>query len=309
MTDAAPAAVTEATTPQAAPKDLSAGQDAPPPVPGTAGTSEAASEAEAKKEAAPAAETPEQRQKRVEAAGKRARREAARNRELQAQIARQQAELQQAQHAQRELERIEALKKDKWAAARELGIDPRELAQQALKEGTPEYQAELERQQMREELAALKRRDEERDQQILQQRAIEQNRRNIAGFIEASKAYPDVAKLPERARIAWARDLIAEAKAEAATRGLLWEKVAPTDAKILRVMQESLAGVPASPAKAPDTDSTPDAKANGSASPQTVTSKVASQKFSLPANWDSLSDEQQKSWIAQQLEQASTRKK
>lgn len=297
-----PAAVQAPATPQAAPKDLPAATVASPTDGAKAGASEAASAA-AETPGAPPAETPDQKLARVRAAGKAARRSAAQNRELQARVARQDAENARLREAQRAgEERDKRLRGDKWAAVRELGIDPRELAQQALKEGTPEYQSE-------QRITAAEREAREAKEQLRQFVEQQQQRENSqawrsaqSAFLEASKAHPAVAALPEDVRVMWADRIIRQARAEASQRGLEWSKVAPTDSKVLAYMNKQLSGVPGTPAKAPDTASSPDASQPGSATPQTVTNKVVSAKYTLPANYDSLSDQEQKAHFARYLE-------
>lgn len=283
--------------------------------PGQAGTPPAEAKAPAadpakSDPAAPPGETKEQRQQRLSNASRAARRAAAQNRELLARTQALEAQgrnvAQRAQTAEQQIAQLRALaSKDPYAAAKALGLDLGTLAQQVTREGTPEAETARQLAEAREEARQARERVEAWEKQ--QRAAVSEQQRNqaIAAFhAEASKAetYPNVSRMPESARLAWAMQVAAEDRAHA-QRVLTPEQFAryePSDRQILAHM-EKLAAASASPPKAA-TDSSPAESPAGSATPTTVSSALSSAKFTLPADFDKLSDQQQKKAMARALE-------
>jgi hypothetical protein len=307
----APAATSQpAAAPGVAPGDPSA----PPTVSNDGKAADSGAAADPAK-GAPPAETKEQKQARISNAAKGARRAAARNRELIATNARlqQHAHLvtQTAQTQEQQVSRLRELARtDPLSLARELGLDPKKVVEASLKDGSPEAQLEARIAAAEAKAAAAEERARkwEEGQQTAQQEAQQRELTKQAhtAFVTESgneKAFPTVAKMPAPARIAWAQQLLAEDRARAA-QTLSPEQLRhyhPTNTQLLQHM-EKLAASNGAPPKANPTDASPDETQAGSKPPSTVTNAITSAKYTLPANFDSLSDADQKHHLARYLE-------
>lgn len=260
--------------------------------------------------AAPPAETKEQKQTRLSKASASARRAAAQNRELlarnQALEAQARAGGQRAQTAEQQVAQIRELAaKDPYAAAKALGLDLGKLSQQVVREGTPEAEAQRQIAEAREEARRANERVEAWEKQ--QRAAISEQQRTkaIEQFhteADNAKDFPLISRMPREARLAWALQIAAEDRALAA-RQLSHEdfrRYEPTHRQVLAHM-EKLAASAAAPPKA-DTASSPAESPPGSATPTTVSNALSSAKYTLPANFDKLSDREQKKHLARMME-------
>lgn len=311
MTDVAPAtsapggAAPPAAPPQAAPD----GAKVPPPGPAT--SPDAASADAAKAEAAkapPPGETPQEKMARISRASRAARVAAAQNRELLARNQQLQAQAQTAsrtaQTAEQQMAQLrEMAAKDPLGLAKMLGMSHDQMAKAMLAEGTPEAQAEA-------RIRAAEERAAKAEQAVERFVAEQQTARNAATLQQATEAFvqesadvatfPHVAAMPPAARLAWARDLLAEDRRRAQAMGIDLSTYQPTNKQLLAHM-EKLAASNGGPSKAA-TAAAPDESKPGPTTPQTVTNGLTSAKYTLPADFDKLTDAQQKAHLARMLE-------
>ena len=323
MTTAAdPAPTSAAVTPPAAPPPAPAADPKAPP-PATEGAPPAADpakvEAEAKKEGEKTGETPEQVKKRWSRAAAAARQQAAQNRELRARNARLEQVAEGAQRAmgtaeqerqrQRQLATTPA---GRLQLARELGLTPEQVIDAAMKDATPEAHTEA-RIRAAEERAAkaekvvqdfLDSRTREEQQRVSRETAEKATTAFVAVSGDAAK-FPKVAAMAPQARLAWAKELLTEDRRNAMAGGLTLEQYRaqyePSDIQLLAHM-EKLAGSSGGPPQA-STVAAPAESSPGSTAPQTVSNGLTSAKFTLPANYDDLSDQEQRTIMARVLEE------
>lgn len=248
---------------------------------------------------------------RAKAAGERAKQDAARRRQREAAEAQQRAEL-----AAIQSERDALLKeRQDWAIARDparsleergaafqrLGISGRDMAQAALREGTPEAQLEalLDKRvgPLMSELQTLRAWKQEQDAQ----RAAAARE---TGYQELTKLVADKARFPSLAgQPPWV--VLAAAQQ-------VWANIPPaqragvTDADVLEYLEEEYAAHAKSavtttpPTVDPKTAPGPNENA-GSATPRTVTQDTAPPRTPASVDWDSMTLEEQKAEIARQL--------
>lgn len=307
--EAAVTAATPVTTPTPAPAG-GAASDVPTPTSGAPPSPPADSAAGSEKptEGEKPAETPQQKLERLSRAGKAARRAAARNRELLARNAQLEqtarAAMATAQHREQEFARLRGLKPIELA--KELGLSAKQVAEEAMREGSPE--AALEK-RLR-EIEARAERAEKALEERTQSEQTEQRRAVMHAAAEAfqaeagdATAFPTVSKMPAAARLAWAQQLLAEDRERARAQGVDLRTYAPTNRQVLAHMEKLAASQSQSgaPPKDPPVAS-PDATTNGSTTPQTVSNAAASAKYTLPANFDQLPDSEQKSHLARMME-------
>ena len=295
-------------TPAAAPENSSEG--AATPTPGgkaAAGVSEAASGAAT--ETPPPVPAPADAEDKVKLAAKtlaRAKAAGQRQRELEAKAerealrAQQLSERLQQQDKERERDRAErdAWKKDPVTALKGLGLTARQLAAKALEEGTPEAR-----------FAALEARlaDSDAARQALETRlANEQQSANHKRAVETFLAkvkpeqYPVLSKLSPRRVLALAHDAFAHAQE-------MNYKFRDADTEILEQLESEFSSstgstsntsakpktVPGSMAAVPGANTPPTSR--------TVTSDLAG-RWTQPANFDQLTDFEQKKELARMLE-------
>lgn len=238
---------------------------------------------------APDAPTDEKRA-RIDKAIAKARRDAA-------QRAAREAELTRAKQRAAEADRLEARQRqlDEYARtnplrfARELGLTPAQIAQEAIEQGTPEAQ-----------IRALNARIEAQDKALKDAQAAAQQReyqayarQTIAQFHTEAKEFPAVARLPEHTRLAIAQDIVDRAKAAN-------PNYAPSNSEILTYMEAMLSPAASPQRTQPAPGSGPNVKAS-QATPRTVTNSLSTKRPSAPANMDSLPDAEQKRLLADQL--------
>ena len=323
---AAPTASKPTATPQAAPAatnppssgvtpspaakapDAASGAATPPPA-----TEAKPQEGEAAKTPAEGEEITPERRAELSRAAKAARRAAAQNRELLARNQRLEQVAQQATRSeattQQEVARLRNLAQtDKAAFAREMGLTSKELMEAVAKDGSAEAVLQRELAKRDAELAELKAWKEQQETSRRQQEMAQLREQATSAFKQESSdaaAYPNVAKMPFPARMAWAQQLLAEDRARAG-QVLSPEELrnyAPTNKQLLAHMEKLAAeGVPAAPGAQAPSGSSPVDQQNGTTSPQTVSNAVASQKYTLPPDFDTLPRHKKNWYLARQLE-------
>lgn len=242
---------------------------------------------------------------RAEKAAKAAREGSRRFKEQQEMLRRQayetQRQAQEAEQLRREnaaaRQREEALKKDPYKALKDLGMTDEELARRALRENTPEAlvhqlkeQVESERQaRIALENRIAQEREAARQAQMLQQAE--------SAFFEAAKdaeTYPELAIRKPATQLAAARAALRQIEENGfSTKHFTHEQVAEAAEEWLKPTTPTKAAVAASTAEKPK----PIVKTSG----KTLTNAQAQTRTVAPAEWDSLTEEQQIAHIAAQL--------
>lgn len=198
-----------------------------------------------------------------------------------------------AEYARREA----AYKADPYKALKEAGMTDVDLAQRALRENTPE--AAILRAQEKAEAAEA--RVQALEKRIAEERAAaeraEYARQAESSFIEIAKdadTYPELALRSPKVQLTAAREALAQIRANGHdTRHLTNEQIAEAAEIWLRPVGEKPKPKPAAAA--------PVAKPVVKTSGKTLTNAVAQTRTVAPANWDSLTDEQQLAHIAAML--------
>jgi hypothetical protein len=264
-------------------------------------TIEAATEADAKPSPEEAAEVDrlERAEKAKQKAREGSRRYAETQRLLQEQAARTQQAAAEAERLRRENEaarqREAEYQQDPYAALKKRGMTDVDLAQRAMREGTPEAMAARLEQQVKEERAA---------RQALEARLAEQTRQaqaeraqaDFAAIAKNAETYPELAGYRPSAQLQAAREALAKIRSNGfPTEHFTNEMIA--EAANLHIRDEWLEKKPVS-AKAPAPAPKPAiAKTSG----KTLTNAQAQTRTTAPASWDDLTTEQQMAHLAASL--------
>jgi len=239
---------------------------------------------------------------RAEAAAKRAREGSRRYREVLEAQQRQQAE---AQRVAREAERLrreneearrfqEDLKKDPYAALKGLGMTERDLAERALREGTPEaaLHALAERVERAEQARAAL---ENRLAQEQAATARKQAESNFARVADNETAYPRLAQLTDRAQLVIAR----AALQQIADNG--YDVTGFSDTDVAEACERYLAPKKGAAKAAPKSVVTPAPVPTAKPITKTLTNAVATERAVQPRPWHELTDDEQIAQIAASL--------
>jgi hypothetical protein len=258
-------------------------------------------------EAAPADAIDKEALDRAEQAAKRAREGSRRYREALAVQEQQRAEVQraarEAEQHRREAEEArrlrEELTRDPYKALKNLGMTDHDLAERALREGTPEAALYELKEQLQQERAAR----EAFESRLQEERAAANRARVEAEFTSLAdneEAYPRLAQLSAPAQLAVAQAALMQIKANGyEVRGL-------TDAQVAEACEEFLAPKRASKA-APAAKSSPDAAPPAGKAPaakplgKSLTNSVATQRAVASRPWHDLSEDEQIAQIAASL--------
>lgn len=224
-------------------------------------------------------------QKRVQAEAERASREAAEHRRRAEEASRFQ----------------EDLRRDPYAALKKLGMTDQELAERALREGTPEHEMRTLLQQQQEALASERQARQRLEQRLESDRQAADRQRLEANFTRLAddeRAYPKLSQLASSAQLA-----VAEAALkQIANNG--YDVSGFTDDQVAEACEQFLA-----PKRAPKTaPATPAAKppvAQSSPKTTTLTNQVSAARATAPRPWEELSDDEQIAAIAASLPEAS----
>lgn len=231
---------------------------------------------------------------RAKAAAAKARESAGRNRHLMAQqknLARQNAAAQQQiaqlQHQNEQARRFQQqLAQDPYAAMKALGMTEEQLAHRAVREGTPERMIEKVQQQLHEERAA----------RIALENRLVAERQNVAvkqgevKFLQESlkDEYPNLAEMPERLVLTMAKSEVEELTAQG------YDLSDFPDADLCALIEHRLATgkrKKAAPAVAPGAK--PPVPPKPGAKPVTLTNGLGAKKYTMPANFEQLSQDDQ----------------
>lgn len=237
---------------------------------------------------------------RAEQAAKKAREGSRRFRELQAaqqrqaEAAAQQARLMAEYRAQAEEAKKlrDLLLKDPYAALKELGMTDQDLAERALREGTPEAAMHA----LRQEFAAERKRIDDLHKS-LEREKFEVARQNAElGFTKVADnevQFPRLAQLDSSRQLSIARTVLQQIAANGYdTRGLSDEQVAEACERFLAPKK----GAATKPAPAPAPAPKPAGK--------TLTNAMAQTRAVAPKAWDELSDEEQIAQLAASIPDA-----
>jgi hypothetical protein len=221
-------------------------------------------------------------QRKVQAEAERAAREAAENRR-------------QAEEARRFQEE---LRKDPYAALKRLGMTDQELAERALREGTPENELRSLLQQQQEALAAERQRIQQLEQRLESERQAtirQQAEANFHRVADDERAYPRLAQLEPSAQLAVARAALQQIASNGYDVGGLSDPdVAEACERFLapkRAAKVAAKTAPPAPAPAP-----PAPKQSA-----TLTNAVATTRATAPRSWEDMSDDEQLAAIAAAL--------
>lgn len=234
---------------------------------------------------------------RAEAAAKRAREGSRRYREMLAEqervkqeAARAASEAARARREAEEARQFQAkLKEDPYRALKDLGMTDQQLAERALREGTPEQAIHELKAQIEAQRQALEaeRQAREAERQAAQARQAEIKFQQIA---DNETAYPRLAQLSPKAQLTVARAALEQiAENGYDTSGLSDEQVAEACERYL------------APKKGKSASAKPPAPAAAKPPVKTLTNSVATEKASASKPWDELTEEEQIAQIAAML--------
>jgi len=257
---------------------------------------------------------------RAKAAAERLKRErAARNesqtayRQAQAELQRHQTELAQERAERERLSRqFDEFKSDPLGTMERFGVPAEAIAERAIKNGTPEEIHARKERALEERLAQFEKREQEREarQAEEQKRAhFESAKQNFIKLAVDETAYPTIARLAQ-ARPQHLIQVALDIHREANAKGYAY-----SDAEVLAHLEETYASIYASPStpKTGQTKSntpTQGASENSSGTgqpkpttgtPRTLSNEMSAEKASLPANFEDLSDREQKKAMAEYL--------
>ena len=239
---------------------------------------------------------------RAEQAAKRAREGSRRYRDMLAQQDRVRQEAQraaaEAAQARKEAEEArkvqEAWKKDPYNTLKKLGMTDQELAERALREGTPEaliHQLNERLEQEAQARAAL-------EQRLADERAFmarQQAEQKFYSVADNETAYPRLSQLNATAQLAVAQAALQQiANNGYATSGLSDEQVAEACERFLTPKRGAKAASKPAPAAAPAAKPAP-------APAKTLTNAVSTQRAAAPREWHEMSDDEQIAFIASQI--------
>jgi hypothetical protein len=247
----------------------------------------------------------------VDAALERAKAAAAKAREGSRRYAAQQEALReqaaQVQRAAREAEQLrqenaaarareEGFKKDPYKALKDAGMTDRDLAERALRENTPEAEMARLREQVEASEAKRVALEARLEKQAAQAAAAAERAATQAEYIQVADneaTCPELSKLTSEAQLHWAVIALNRITANGhETKGLTPAQVADAAERVLAASRKPGKTAPAVAKPAPAV-----AKSSG----QTLTNRQAQTRMVAPAEWDSLSDEQQIAHIAAAL--------
>jgi hypothetical protein len=242
---------------------------------------------------------------RAEAAARKAREGSRRYREVLEAQSRVQAEAERAareatEHRRRAEEAArfqEDLRKDPYAALKKLGMTDAELAERALREGTPENELRTLLQQQQEALASERQRREALEQRLENERQAAVRQQAEANFIRLAddeRSYPRLSQLASSAQLAVAQAALQQIASNGYDVGGL------SDTQVAEACEQFLApkrAAKAEPKPAPAAAPPPAARQ----ATTTLTNAVSAQRATAPRPWEELSDEEQISAIAASL--------
>lgn len=246
---------------------------------------------------------------RAEAAARKAREGSRRYREMLEQQRRVQMEAERAareaaEHRRRAEEAArfqEDLRRDPYAALKKLGMTDQELAERALREGTPENELRTLLQQQQEALAAERQRREALEQRLEAERQAQirqQAEANFQRIADNEQAYPRLSQLAPAAQLAVAQAALQQIASNGYDPSVL------DDEQVAEACERFLAPKKApksAPAQTrPAAPAAPAAAAPPKAS-NTLTNAVSTTKASMTRPWEELSDDEQIAAIAASL--------
>lgn len=254
-------------------------------------------------EAAPAQEaTDKDALERAEAAAKRAREGSRRYREILAQqeeakaeVRRQAAEAQRLRQEAEQNRRLrEDLKKDPYAALKNLGMTDQELAERALREGTPEAALHA----LNERLEAESRARQALEQQLQNERQAAAQRQAEEKFYRVADneaAYPRLAELNAKAQLVVAK----AALQQIADNG--YEVSHLSDEQVAEACERFLSPKKGKAAKSTPAPAAKPAPAAAKPANKTLTNAVSTEKTTATRPWHELTEEEQIAQIAASL--------
>lgn len=240
---------------------------------------------------------------RAEAAAKKARegsrryREALENqRRVQAEAARSAQEAAEYRRQAAEAAQLqESLRRDPYAALKKLGMTDHELAERALREGTPENEMRMLLEQQQETIAAERQARQQLEQRIESERqavARQQAEANFARIADNEGTYPRLAQLSSSAQLAVAQAALQQiANNGYDVSGLDDDQVAEACERFLAPKRAAKAAPKPAPAAA----------AKPAPANTTMTNQVANARATAPRPWEELSDDEQIAQIAASL--------
>ena len=184
--------------------------------------------------------------------------------------------------------REDLYKTDKRALLRDYDVDARTLAQRQLEENTPEGLRRTMEEKFEQKLAEERTKREALESTIKQRDQIEKNAAIEAKFrstVADATRYPNLAQQPYNIVLATSKQLLQDAF----NRTGIWY----SNEEVLGHLESEYTK---SSAKPPGT--APTEKTETPASPRTISAKLASDRFSLPPNFDDLSDREQRRHLA-----------
>jgi len=263
-------------------------------------------EQEPPKEAAPSVD--KEALERAEAAAKKAREGSRRYREMleeqrrvQAEAARVAREAAEYRRRAEEAARLrETLRKDPYAALKQLGMTDQELAERALREGTPENELRMLLEQQREALESERQARQQLEQRLEAERqalARQQAEANFTRIADDESAYPRLSQLAAPAQLAVAQAALQQiANNGYDVSGLTDEQVAEACERFLAPKRAPKAAAPKpAPAAAPAAPAAPKPAAT------TLTNQVSNARATAPRPWEELTDDEQIAAIAASL--------
>lgn len=241
---------------------------------------------------------------RAETAAKKAREGSRRYREMLDEQRRVQAEAGRARSEAAEYRRkadeaarlTESLRKDPYAALKQLGMTDHELAERALREGTPENEMRALIQRQQESLESERQARQQLEQRLDSERQALTRQRAEADFARIAddeSAYPRLSQLASSAQLAVAQ----AALQQISNNG--YEVSALTDDQVAEACERFLA--PKRAAKAAPKQAPAVAPAAPKPASTTLTNQVANTRATQPRPWEDLSDDEQIAAIAASL--------
>jgi colicin import membrane protein len=238
---------------------------------------------------------------RAEAAAKKAREGSRRYREALDAQRRVQAEAQRAAQEAAENRRRaeeasrfqEELRRDPYAALKKLGMTDQELAERALREGTPENELRTLFQRQQEALEFERQRREQLEQRLESERQAavrQQAEANFHRLADDERAYPRLAQLAPTAQLAVAKAALQQIASNGYEVGSL------SDADVAEACERFLAPKKAAKAAPAAPKAAAPPKSSG-----TLTNSVTAARATAPRPWEELSDDEQIAAIAAAL--------
>ncbi len=206
-------------------------------------------------------------------------------------------------------ERLQAIENmDPLDYAEQRGLTADQLAQRVVKRGTQEHAVET----LAEKVERLERQGLEREKAAREasyETSMRAKEDEFHAFIKSDEAaHPTLAAMPRARVLTLAHELAADAVADAERRGVRGYRIDPR--KLAAKLEEQESAIYEARAKGKLADTTKDSTKEASgdagqgtkaATPRTLTNAGATERGSMPVNFDELSDAEQNKILAQKL--------